>query len=134
MLHFCTGSFNELEIEITTRGDVIVIVDLPRALPIPVHLVLVYRDTENPSTPPDSKITQAAYLNTSAIRHIDFASQVPFEHFTAAVGLFSENVRGPLNSAQGEYGELTRDSISSQHLTFGGTCLYLFRIASTPLT
>jgi hypothetical protein len=94
-----------LEIEITTRGDVIVIVDLPRALPVPVHLVLVYRDTENPSTPPDSKITQAAYLNTSAILHIDFASQVPFDHFTAEVGLFSENVHGPLNRAQGEYGE-----------------------------
>ena len=99
------GSFADLEIEITTGGDVIVIVDLPRALPIPVHLVLVYRDTENPSTPPDSKTTQAAYLNTSAIRHIDFASQVPFEHFTAEVGLFSENVHGPLNRALGEYGE-----------------------------
>ena len=126
-----------MEVEITTRGDVIVIVDLPRSLPIPIHLVLVYRDTENPSTPPDSKITQAAYLNTSAIRHIDFASQVPFEHFTAEVGLFSENVRGPLIRAQGEFGERAGYINLSQHnLKFGarGTCLYLFRIiiASTP--
>ena len=99
------GSFNDLEIEITTKGDVIIIVDLPRALPVPVHLVLVYRDVENPSTPPDRKTTQAAYLNTFVIRHIDFASLVPFEHFTAEVGLFSENVYGPLNRAQGEYGK-----------------------------
>ena len=113
---FCTGSFNELEIEITTRGDVIVIVDLPRALPIPVHLVLVYRDIDNPSTAQDTKITQAAYLNTSAIRHIDFASQVPFDHFTAEVGLFSENVHGPLNGAQGEFGELTCEN--NQQSTF----------------
>ena len=104
---FCTGSFNELEIEITTRGDVIVIVDLPRALPIPVHLVLVYRDTENPSTRPDSKITQAAYINLTEIRHIEFASLVPFKHFTVEVGTYSRGVRGPLISAQGEFGTHT---------------------------
>ena len=103
--HVYLGSFNDLEIEITTQGDIIIIVNLQRALPVPVHLVLVYRDVENPSSPPDRKITQAAYLNTSVIRHIDFASQVPFEHFTAEVGLFSDNVSGPLNRAQGEYGE-----------------------------
>ena len=93
-----------MEIEITTGGDVIVIVDLPRALPIPVNLVLVYRDTENPSTPPDSKITQAAYTNLTEIRHIDFAALVPFKHFTVEVGTYSRGVRGPLVSAQGEFG------------------------------
>ena len=107
-----TGSFNDLEIEITTQSDVIIIVDLQRPLPIPVQLVLVYRDSENPSTPPDSKTTQAAYINTSVIRHIDFASQVPFEHFTAEVGLFSDNVLGPLIEAQGEYGEWTSTVIN----------------------
>ena len=112
MVFLDIGSFANLEIEITRRGDIIITVNLPRALPIPVHLVLVYRDTENPSTPPDSKITQAAYLNTLAIRHIDFAPQVPFEHFTVEVGLFSENVQGPLNRAQGEYSEWARTTIS----------------------
>ena len=101
----CIGTFKDLEIEITTKSDVIIIVNLQRALPVPIHLVLVYRDVENPSTPPDNKTTQAAYLNTAEIRHIDFASQVPFEHFTVEVGLFSQGVRGPLVRAQGEYGE-----------------------------
>ena len=98
------GSFKDLEIEITTRGDVIIIVDLQRPLPVPLHLVLVYRDAENPSTPPDSETTQAAYINTNEIRHIEFASQVPFEHFTVEVGLFSQGVYGPLVRAQGEFG------------------------------
>ena len=101
------GSFKDLEIEITTKGDVIIIVDLQQALPVPVSLVLVYGDLENPLTQPDSKITRAAYLNTTEIRHIDFASQVPFEHFTIEVGLFSQGVRGPLVRAQGEYGTYT---------------------------
>ena len=99
------GYFNDLGIEITTKSDVIIIVNLPRALPVPVHLVIVYRDLENLSLRPDKKITQAAYLNTSVIRHIDFASQVPFEHFSVEVGLFSLDEFGPLNRAQGEYGE-----------------------------
>ena len=67
----------------------------------------MYRDVENPSTPPDNKTTQAAYLNTAEIRHIDFASQVPFEHFTVEVGLFSQGVRGSLVMAEGEYGTQT---------------------------
>ena len=101
----CIGSFNDLEIEITTKGDVIIIVDLPTALPVPIHLVLVYRDTENPSTRPDRETTQAAYLNITEIRHIEFASQVPFEHFSIEVGLSSRGVEGPLVKALGEFGK-----------------------------
>ena len=73
------------------------------ALPVPVQLVLVYRDVDNPSARPDRKTTLAAYTNTDEIRHIEFASQVQFEHFTLEVGLFSEGVRGPLVTAQGEF-------------------------------
>ena len=94
-----------MEIEITTKRDVIIIVNLPRALPVPVNLVILYRDVENPSAQPDKKITEAAYLNTAMITHIDFSSKVPFEHFTAEVGLSSQGVRGPLMRAQGEFGK-----------------------------
>ena len=114
----CTGTFNDLEIEITTQSDVIIIVNLQQALQVPVHLVLVYMDLANSFALPDRKITQAAYLNTSVIRHIDFASQVPFEHFTVEVGLFSQGVRGPLVKAQGEYGEKPTTSSFSYNICF----------------
>lgn len=101
-----------MEIEITKKGDVIIIVNLPRALPIPVHLVLVYRDAENPFTSAVSRITQEAYLNTYTILHIDYGPRLPFKRFIVEVGLFSENVYGPLNRAQGEYGEWAHTTIS----------------------
>ena len=116
---FCVGSFNGLEIEITIEGDVIIIVDLQRALPVPVHLVLLYRDLENPSSPPHRVTTQAAYLNITEIRHIEFASRVPFEHFTVEVGLFSRGVRGPLIRARGEFGTYINYILYSSPLLCG---------------
>ena len=71
---------------------------------MPVNLVLVYTNLEDP-TEQDTIITQAAYLNTTAIRHIEFSSQVTYEHFIVQVGFFSDNVNGPLTRAPGEYGK-----------------------------
>ena len=91
-----------MKVQITTESDVIIIAELPRALLVPVHLVLVYTDLDNP-TERDRRVTQAAYLNTTVIQHLEFASQVAFDAFIVQVGLFSEDVHGPLIRAPGEY-------------------------------
>lgn len=98
------GFFNNLEVQITTKSDVIIIVRLQRALSVPVQLFLVYTSLDD-SSQQQSRVTQAAYLNTTVIQHIEFASQVTFDHFEIQVGLFSGGVYGPLTTAPGEHGE-----------------------------
>lgn len=101
------GTFNSLNVEVTSRNDVIITVYLKQALPVPVQLVLVYHkfDPKDSFTESIMTITVAEFTNTAVITYTDFASFVPFEHFTIEVGLLSQNVRGPLVRAQGEYSE-----------------------------
>lgn len=91
--------------------------DLPRALVVPVRLILVYTDLENP-TQRNKRITNAAYINTTVIRHLEFSSQVAFDHFIVEVGLFSQDVRGPLIRAPGEYSKSASYSVIYHTLSY----------------
>lgn len=93
-----------MKVQVTSLSDVVIIVELPRALTVPVHLYLVYTDLENP-TRHDRRISQAAYVNTTSILHLEFASQVAFDHFIVQVGLYVQDVFGPLSTAPGKYGK-----------------------------
>ena len=93
-----------MEIQITTESDVIFIVNLQSALKLPVRLFLSYTNSDNPSQQL-SKVTEAAFLNTTVIQHIEFDSQVTFNHFSVEVGLFAGGVYGPSTRALGVYSE-----------------------------
>ena len=97
------GLFKGLKVQVTKGGDVIIIVSLQRAMVIPVHLNLIFTNLDNP-TQDDTRVTQAAYLNTTKIQHVVFSSLVAFNRFVIEVGLFSHDVYGPVTAAVGEYG------------------------------
>ena len=99
-----------MKVQVTSLSDVIINIELPRALVVPVNLYLVYTDLENP-TQQDRKITQAAYINTTSILHLEFASQVVFDNFIVDVGLYVQDVFGPLSTAPGIYGKTMINSI-----------------------
>ena len=104
-MYLITGPFKGLKVQVTTGGDVIIIVSLQRAMVVPVHLNLIFTDLDNP-TREDTRVTQAAYLNTTKIQHVVFSSLVPFNRFVIEVGLFAQDVYGPVTMAIGEYGML----------------------------
>ena len=93
-----------MEVHITTESDVIFIVNLQSALKLPVQLFLSYTNSDSPSQQ-FNKVTKAAFLNTTVIHHIEFDSQVTFNHFKVEVGLFADGVFGPSTKALGVYSE-----------------------------
>ena len=98
--------FARIDVEITRQLDVLFAVDLKVAYRREVQLIVVYTNVENSANAPYNKtssIIATSFINMKMIRHIEFASQIPFEHFQIQVGLTSNDVDGPLFPVPGKF-------------------------------
>ena len=98
--------FAGIDVEITRQLDVLFAINLAIAYRQEVWLVLVYTNVDDPAEAPYNKTSSMPYANRTMIRHIEFASQIPFEHFQVQVGLTFDGVDGPLISVPGKFGKL----------------------------
>ena len=97
--------FSSIDVEITRQLDVLFAINLAVAYRQEVWLVLVYTNVDDPAEAPYNKTSSVSYVNTTAIRHIEFASQIPFEYFEVQVGLTSNGIDSPLISVPGKFGK-----------------------------
>ena len=98
------GTLKQLDILISTYGDVIFLMKLPVMYRRPIHIFVKYINIHDPNQW-YNRTSDVAFLNTTKIQYVEFSSQVAYEQFTVQVRLGSEGVFGNPYDAPGIYGE-----------------------------
>ena len=110
---FLAGDF-DLDVDITTAGDVLL--QLTLLAPVPGEVRLRIKYTSPDSTEPHTRTSNEAYINASRITADVRNSDVPYQQFKVQVALIVGNQQGPF----------VPESLDSA-LTYGETptCRYL---------
>ncbi|XP_064398715.1 uncharacterized protein LOC135345243 isoform X2 [Halichondria panicea] len=94
------GSFNSLDLLISTNGDIIFKLRLPYPILVPVQLSIIYMDA-NDNRKIFSKVTENAYIGTDLITHFEPSFQVPTDFNTVRIriALRYQRLQGPFNES-----------------------------------
>lgn len=98
-----TGALRQLDVLISTGGDVIFFLTLPFAYTRPIRIFLNYIHSDDPSRW-YNRTSDVAFLNTNEIQYVEYSSQVAYDQFRVNVRLESEGVHGPPYDAPGMFG------------------------------
>ncbi len=105
IIFFFTGSFNSLDLLISTNGDIIFKLRLPYPILVPVQLSIIYMDA-NDNRRIFSKVTENAYIGTDLITHFEPSFQVPTDFNTVRIriALRYQRLQGPFNESPLTFG------------------------------
>ena len=93
-----------MQVDVTQKGDVILDINLPKVLPVPLKLRLEYTNLDD-RVQRRNDTTKNIFINSKEILHREVASRVPYQNFGVSVRLISDDKEGPLVDSMEDYGK-----------------------------